>query len=161
MAKLFKITGVQNVIRNLNIEVLKIRGRSMAGLVRGVIIIRRDMDRTPPLIPIDFGNLRGSWFVVTGIGAGNKTSSKFKGPQAAKLGAGHSKVVSSVDKQVKGGEVVGFGFSAFYSGVVHEVVTPAKTWKRASSGPKFLESSIKRNKAAILLVIWEQARIKR
>lgn len=161
MARLFRVTGVKTVIANLNREILKIKGRSMAGLVRGVIVIRRDMDRTPPLIPIDLGNLRASWFVVTGVGKGTTKSAKFKGEQAGTLGADHSKVISHVSKKVKGREFVGFGFSAFYSGVVHEVVSPAKNWSRSGSGPKFLESSINRNKVAVLAVIREQARIKR
>ena len=34
----------------------------MKGLIRGAIIIRQAMDHIPPLIPIDTGNLRDSWF---------------------------------------------------------------------------------------------------
>jgi len=160
VARFSKVTGIKTVLSNLTKEIIKIRGRSMAGLVRGVIVIRRDMDRTPPLIPVDLGNLRTSWFVVPGIGKGFTKSAKFKGPQAGKLSAGHGKVITSNNSQVKGREVVGFGFSAFYSGVVHESVG-TKNWSRTGSGPKFLEASIKRNKAAILAVILAQARIKR
>ena len=55
------IRGFEQVNTNLNAQIAKIKGKSMAGLIEGAIIIRRDMDRTPPLIPLLTGNLRGSW----------------------------------------------------------------------------------------------------
>jgi len=57
-----QIRGMDNVLRNLNKEITKVEGLSMKGLIRAAIIIRRDMDKTSPLIPIDEGNLRASWF---------------------------------------------------------------------------------------------------
>ncbi len=59
------IKGFAEVQKNLNKQIKKIEGASMAGLIEGAIIIRRDMDRTPPLIPILTGNLRDSWFTET------------------------------------------------------------------------------------------------
>jgi len=60
-----KIEGFDNVVSNLNKQIAKIKGVTMAGLIKSAIVIRRDMDITPPLIPVDVGNLRGSWTVVT------------------------------------------------------------------------------------------------
>ena len=60
------LKGIDNVMRNLNKEVAKMKVKSLAGLIRAAALIRVDMDKTPPLIPIDTGNLRGSWFVTTG-----------------------------------------------------------------------------------------------
>lgn len=58
-----KIEGFENVMANLNREIARMGGpASMAGLIEGTIIIRRSMEMTPPLIPIDLGNLRSSWF---------------------------------------------------------------------------------------------------
>ena len=57
-----KITGFDNVMQNLNSEISKMKKRSMKGLIESAIIIRRDMAVTPPLIPIDKGNLNSSWF---------------------------------------------------------------------------------------------------
>lgn len=54
-------TSLNRVMRNLNKEIKQIEKLSMAGLIEGVAEIRRDMDKTPPLIPIDTGNLRASW----------------------------------------------------------------------------------------------------
>ena len=49
-------------MKNLNKEIQGINNRSMSGLINATIIVRRDMEFTPPLIPIDTGNLRASYF---------------------------------------------------------------------------------------------------
>lgn len=56
------LKGINRVLNRLNAELIKIRGKSLQGLILAADIIRRDMDKTPPLIPVDFGNLRSSWF---------------------------------------------------------------------------------------------------
>lgn len=60
------LKGIDNVMRNLNKELAKMKVKSLAGLLQAAAIIRVDMDKTPPLIPIDTGNLRNSWFVTSG-----------------------------------------------------------------------------------------------
>ena len=57
-----RLEGLNTVLKNLNKEVKSIKNRSMKGLIRSAVIIRRDMDFTSPLIPVDTGNLRASWF---------------------------------------------------------------------------------------------------
>ena len=57
-----KVKGLDKIGKNLNKKVNEYEKTSMAGLIKAVIYIRREMDLTPPLIPIDFGNLRGSFF---------------------------------------------------------------------------------------------------
>lgn len=56
------LKGLDGVIANLNKEIKAIEGRSLVGLVLAVGEIRRDMDTISPVIPVDTGNLRGSWF---------------------------------------------------------------------------------------------------
>lgn len=66
----FKITGTKKVIENLNREAKKLRGqKGEQALIRSAAMIRRDMDKTAPKIPVDTGNLRGSWTsrIVRGI----------------------------------------------------------------------------------------------
>ena len=55
---------MERVLINLNREIKGIENRSMQGLIESSIIVRRDMDQTPPLIPVDTGNLRASWFTT-------------------------------------------------------------------------------------------------
>jgi hypothetical protein len=48
-------------MRNLNIELNKMRIGAAAGLVEAAEFIHSDTERTPPLTPVDTGNLRSSW----------------------------------------------------------------------------------------------------
>lgn len=57
-----KITGMSNVLRNLNREMGKIKIRGVKGMLVAADIVRKDMDKTPPLIPVDTGRLRKSWY---------------------------------------------------------------------------------------------------
>jgi len=57
-----RVTGLDKVLRKLNKEIKAIEGRTMKGLIRAQIIIRRDMDKTPPKIPVGkTGDLRASY----------------------------------------------------------------------------------------------------
>ena len=65
MAKTAKeIKSFQTVMSNLNKEIKQIEGLTTQGLLFAAIHIRRDMDKTPPLIPVDKGFLRASWFIT-------------------------------------------------------------------------------------------------
>jgi hypothetical protein len=57
------LKGLDAVLRNLNKEIKAIEGRSVKGLGLAVMEIRKDIDTTPPLVPVgETGNLRASWF---------------------------------------------------------------------------------------------------
>jgi hypothetical protein len=58
------IKGFSQVNANLNRQIKGIKNRSLAGLYEGATIIQKDMDRTPPLVPIHTGTLRQSWAAV-------------------------------------------------------------------------------------------------
>ena len=59
----YGLKGMDRVMHRLNRQIALTRGASMRGLIKAAIVIRRDMDRTPPLVPVDTGNLRASWFM--------------------------------------------------------------------------------------------------
>lgn len=63
--KSFQIRGFDKLMKQLNTEVAGIQDRTAKGILKAVAHVRTDMDKTPPLIPIDSGNLRRSWTVVT------------------------------------------------------------------------------------------------
>jgi len=136
-----KITGFKKVQQNLRREILQIKGRSMAGLIEAAILVRRDMEVTPPLIPVSKlkkskrrrggGNLRASWF-----------TSPHQTPQGPSLVC---------------------GFNANYAVFVHEMVDKSGKkidWSRPNSGPKFFEKALNRNHKEILEVIRNNARIR-
>lgn len=58
------IKGLEDVSKNLNKAIADIKGKTMAGLLKAVIIVRKDMSKTSPTVPIDTRNLDQSWFVT-------------------------------------------------------------------------------------------------
>ena len=155
-----KLIGVEKVMANLNKEIAKLKVKGMAGLIEAAIIIRRDMDITPPLIPVDFGNLRSSWYITTTTGTIAGNSPGFTGDNTSSMGTQHASVVSEAVSKAKSFPypVVVMGFSAIYAAAVEEMKKKHR-WKRPSSGPKFFESSINRNKPLILTVIANSTKI--
>ena len=126
-----RLKGLDKVLANLNKEILKIKGRTMKGLIEAARLLREDMERTPPLIPVGkTGNLRASW-IANPFYMGNNP--------LVKIGftAGYAWFVHEmVDKGSK-----------------------RINWSRPGSGPKFLEAALKRNKKAMLEEIRREARI--
>ena len=166
------IKGMDIVLSNLNKEIVKMKAGAGVGLIEAAILIRRDMDKSFPKIPIDLGNLRASWFTVTGygVGAGSRggTAGTFTGKDAGKHSAERASAVSEgrgVASAYKGLMLM-MGFSANYATFVHENVGAkffgrgGKKPGRPGSGAKFFEASLKKNKQAILQIIGNNARIK-
>lgn len=60
---------LEQVTANLNKAIEKIRNRALSGLIKAAALVRRDMDKTEPLIPVSphGGNLRASWTVIPGF----------------------------------------------------------------------------------------------
>jgi len=126
-----QIAGFAKVKANLNKAILKIEAKSMKGLIESAIIIRRDMETTEPLIPIDTGNLRGSWFTE---------AVKVKGMQGLLIGFSANYAVFVHEMLDDTGEKI--------------------NWNRPGSGPKFFEKALTRNEGLILETIRKNAHIK-
>jgi len=60
-AKAISISGFDQIIKNLNIEILAMTQGSKEGLLQVAKYIRRDMEVTQPFIPVDLGHLEGTW----------------------------------------------------------------------------------------------------
>jgi len=134
------LRGKRNVMANLKRQHMLMRKKALGGMIQAAIIVRRDMDATPPLIPVDTGILRASWFVTTSMGAVTQGS----GDQGV-VAAASAKARSSASPMLV------MGFSASYGVFVHEM-----NWKEGSrpgSGPKFFESALNRNRAAMSQVM--------
>ena len=159
-----KLRGIDKVIRNLNKNIQEIKGVSLKGLIRAGIIIRRDMDQTSPTIPVNFGNLRASWSMITSNSTVVEGSSPmFTGDAAALLASLHQSeaaIAASKARSLSKGvhPVVVFGFSAFYTWFVHESVDD--NFQRPGSGAKFFEASLNRNRDKVLSVIKREAGLK-
>lgn len=164
MANATNIKGFDIVMANLNKEIMAIEARSMKGLIMSAALVRNETEKTPPLTPVDLGNLRASWFVVTASSVPvGKGTQQFKGFQAAKLSGEHSSTVMEAQGVVTASSTgkkkfLMMGYSANYALWVHEMM--GANFKRPSAGPKWLESAVKNNSQMIVKIIKDNAQIK-
>ena len=166
------ILGFDDVMARLNVKIEKIKGASLKGLIECAIEIRRDTEKTPSKTPVDLGNLRASWFVVTAkgkekddqwnTGFRNDTSSKRRKSglegNAARFMADRASAISEMSAKAKsflpaGKVTLIMGYSANYAIYVHENMASGIKWKRPGSGPKWFQESVYRNSAKMLGII--------
>lgn len=161
------IRGLDKVLKNLNKEIKKIKGSTLKGLIRGALMILRDVELKSPLTPVDLGNLRASRFLVSskgGVSMGGSPKFGGRGKKKAnisKLSSTHASTISEAKSlaKIKGRPTVLFGFSAYYAAPVHEM-SGTVNWTRRGSGGKWFERAIDRNIKRILTVIQKEAMIK-
>lgn len=163
MATILAWQGVDTVLRNLNTQINKIKGNSLMGLIRGASFIKKAMDTTPPLIPIDTGNMRRSWFIITnneGVRAGRNPSFSFdKYADVRRLQSDHASAIATSGSAIKGKEpAIALGFSAYYAWYVHENI--GASFQRPKAGAKFFEAAIKSSTKQVLNMVRLEARIK-
>jgi len=133
-----QITGIETVMSGLNKKLIEYQTRGTSGLRSAVAFIRRDMEMTPPRIPVDTGNLRSSWFVET-VEYKRNRQTIFFGFNANYAAFVHENIGADfTSPRVRYGP--GKGRKRIY--------TP-----RPGAGPKFLEAALKRNTYKILLII--------
>ncbi len=158
-----KITGLSKVLNNLNVQIKGIEGKTLKGLIRAGIIVRRAMEKQSPTIPRDTSNLSHSFFLVTSKGEDHTASAdpqagSFIGKDANKLTQGYSvaKGAMAASVGISSDPAIGFGFSAYYALYVHEI---DKNYQRPGSGWKFLEKALDNNHDEILKMIKSEVRI--
>lgn len=137
--KAISIQGFDEFIKDFNEMCLHVTNGSREGLLKAAMIVRRKMDEESPKIPVDLGNLRGSWQV-------HQLTLGKKGQEGYETG-------------------IMMGFSANYALWVHEMVganfsSPKKrskpgggirwTTPREGAGAKFFETALRRNRDLIL-----------
>jgi hypothetical protein len=137
------ILGIDKVMSNLRHELKKIEGRSVRGISEAMGMLERDMDDNDPKVPIDTGNLRGSWFA--------NVVKQADGTPAGIMGF-------SANYAIFVHENVDADFTSprwrYRKGEKRKWYTP-----REGSGAKFFEKALYRNKARILEIIRKHAKI--
>ena len=125
------LRGLNRVVANLNYAIKEIEGRSLKGLLLAVAHVRKEMDTVMPVIPVDTGNMRASWFAIpVNLPAGPAVICGFSANYAVFV---HEMLSSKTDNPIN--------------------------WSRPGSGPKFFQSALRRNQDKILQIIWENARV--
>jgi len=167
------LIGLKTVQRKLNKAVKIIEGKTLKGLIRGGLIVLRDVEKTSPKTPVDLSNLRASRFLVTSnskIAMGSSptfTGSRSKAGRMQKernplaLMSNHQSVLSAA-KGIASSKVnptVILGFSAKYAAHVHEMIGDVN-WQRPGSGAKFFEKAVDRNILDIVKMVRKEAKFK-
>lgn len=154
------LKGLNKVLKSLNREAKKIKGRSLKGLIRAQIIIRRDMEFTSPTIPVDLGNLRASYFTITS--KGNIKEGKapaFIGEKAGQMSSDHADSIAQNRAMImKFAIALIMGFSAFYAVFVHE--NYGAHFQKPGSGAGFFKASLNNNSRKVLGMIAHEAKIR-
>ncbi len=169
-----EIVGFNNVMANLRKAILQIEGGTARGVVLAVAHVRRQMETTPPLTPVDKGNLRASWFVtVTRLKnvempilqnekGKDIREGMFVGKLSKRMRSEHgstkaeaSGLVNSMQRKIQSI----FGFTAFYAAAIHEKL--AANFQRPGAGPKWFEQALNSNTDVILKIIKDNAYIRK
>jgi hypothetical protein len=125
-----RVSGLDNVLRNLNKEIGKIENRGAIGLGKAALFIEREGIKQTP---VDTGTLVHSWYVATLLRTSVRTTVEI-GLTAAYAPILHERTHSVNGKRIR--------------------------FKKAGAKPKFLEDPIKHNTARILDIIRSNATIR-
>lgn len=171
------VHGFEQLMKRLNAELLKLEGRAIRGLVIAADEIRVATESTPPLTPVDLGNLRASWFTVTSQKDKLKypevrnemgkrvREGRFRGPQAAMLKKDYVNVKKLAEAEISSQDdlhIVMMGYTAHYAVHVHEGPhgNIGANFQRPGAGIKWFEAAIGRNAKKILKLVADNAQIK-
>jgi hypothetical protein len=136
------IKGWNEVKSKLAQEIENLKKKSFSGIIKAEILIRNDMEKTPPLIPIDTGNLRASWFTSNYWRDGNPLG--IMGFTANYALWVHENIDAHFGNRMK----------------YDRKTKKAKIIKRRpGAGPKFLEACLNRNHDQILNLIGGETKI--
>lgn len=141
-------TGLDGIVNKLNAKIAKIEGVSQAGLTAAGLYIK---SKAVPITPIQYGNLRGSCYVISARGMRNDEGWRtFKGPQASRIQAVHAATIAAAKTAVQSRNrpTVEIGFGAFYALIVHEAM-----WQSHKTGQaKFLQIALSNRRQIVKIV---------
>jgi hypothetical protein len=151
--KKFTLKGITKITENINKEVKKMEGKvTSKGFIRVAMDVYDHMEKNYPLIPLDTGNLRASYFAtIKGSDASSKVGSGYSRSKTGKEDKAHQQQIVAMAKSVVESQphpAMVFGFSANYALMVHEKMEAE--WSRPGSGPKYFEAALKANQNKII-----------
>lgn len=157
--KMMTLKGIEKAVKAIQKDLNKrVDEVSEAGLIKASILIRNSMAKQSPIIPVDLGNLKASWYVITK--RKKDVSARFVENKRSKINfaSDHSAVTSKASSIVETSPtpILIMGFSARYAMAVHEGVSAkgnAFKYNLPQSGAKFFESALWRNKEKIVEII--------
>jgi hypothetical protein len=151
-----KLQGYDQVMRNLNKEIGKIRKHTKAGLWEaGLVIKGNSVKRTP----IDMGNLRSSCFVMVTDWQPDTQNGNFSGDDASRMANDHSRSKSEMKQVVEGANYsysAVVAYSAHYAYWVHEM--GEANWSAPGVESQFLIKAVQETKPRVLRTLAKHAR---
>ena len=165
-----RVEGIDVVLEKLNIEIMKLKGNVIGGMLEAAIHIRRETEKMGNIMtPVDLGNLRVSWYVVSSKGlqadpigvSGQFKNRPFKKMQikASQMKAEHASEISNARAAVSANkDMVILGYSANYAIFVHENMNAVFQQKDGrTAGAKWFEAALRNNQTKILEIIKKKA----
>lgn len=166
------VAGFEEVMTNLNKAISKMKGDVERGMVNAAFMIRGETEKTSPATPLDYSNLRASWFITYSKGASKDplafsghfrnnprrkiTASQFSGWHKAAIA--EASVMSAINPRKA---TVVMGYSANYAMWVHEMIGANFTDRDPEAGPKWFQEAMDRNQGRILEIIAKTSIIKK
>lgn len=146
-----QVTGLENLQSNLKKKIGDARHGAIKGMIKSAIMIQRATENELPITPLDYGNLRSSFFVTTAMETPVGLNASFEGPKAMEMASEHSKTVQEANSECVSSSdlLLIMGYSANYAVWVHEMIDPTVNWSRPGSGPKWFEIALNRNRENI------------
>jgi hypothetical protein len=163
-----KIKGYTKMVNNLNKEIMNIQGRTTRGLVLAAILVYRETEKGAIVTPLDYGNLRASFFIVTrkSVPRGSGTA-RFNGPKGARISAEHVSSIPEFQQKCidnKKAQMIILGYTANYATYVHEAYGHKFKQRRGKmagrSGPGWFRAAFEAKKPEMLAVIAANTKIK-
>lgn len=129
-----KLEGLDRVMRNLNQEILAIKGRTVGGMLKGARVVLREAQRR---VPVEYGDLKNSGYASVSTD-GESVDIGFTAPYAVAI---HE----NMEQKLKG--------KPRPSGI-------GKYWG-PSGEPKYLQNAVTAKKSEVLRIVAEDAKIER
>jgi len=165
------VEGFEQVMNNLNRAIITIKKSSERGLVNAAFFIRNVTEKETAATPLDFGNLRASWFVTWSKGVAKDPNDKYTGKfrnnpvrriSTAQFQAWHQAATAEASgmsaANPKKATVV-MGYSANYAMWIHEHLGAHFTSRSPAAGPKWFQEAIDRNHGKIVEIIRQTSKV--
>lgn len=131
------VIGLENVLARIQSEMMAVRGRTYHGMIAAMEFLENKMDTENPVVPIsnekkkkkNKKHMRDTWFIT---GSPHPTN-----------------------------PIVFAGYTAPYAPIVHEMEEwrGPVNWTRPGSGQKWLQIHYDRNRAQMLLIVAQNAKV--
>jgi len=157
----FKLENVKQFMGNFNMEVQKMRGRTIQGLIKAGIVLWRAAE---PHTPVDTSNLNHSWFIVSMKGTNKESkNNSFTGEKAGQRQQEYEAVTAQAEQEVgsfstKKRPFIIFGYTANYAVFVHENVDA--NFKRHGARARWLYKAMRDKEEKMLEIIAEESKFK-